>query len=75
MAKLVDMLVSTLKGLGKVEAKKLGQELRGNVNDRVAGTDPTWDNDVVEIFDSFVEGLGDDTATNAEPGEPGVQPT
>jgi len=64
MDEVIDILVGTLKGLGKTKAKELGTKLRGKLNDAVAGTDPTFDDDLVEVVDAFVEGFGDDTATD-----------
>ena len=45
---------------------ELGTELRGKLNDAVASTNPNYDDDLVEVLDAFVEGFGDDSATDAD---------
>ena len=62
MDDVLNVIAGALKGIGRAKAVELGQELRGMINQKVAGSDPTWDNDLVEVVDGLVEGLGDDTA-------------
>lgn len=65
MEDILDLIALALKGVGAEEAGKLGRKLRGRVNDKVNGSDPLYDNAVVEVVDAFVEGLADDSATSA----------
>lgn len=66
MENILDIIAGALKGVGAAKAKELGRELRGALNDKVASTSQSYDDDLVEVLDSFVEGFADDGATNED---------
>ena len=58
MENVLDVIAGALKGLGKTKAGEFGADLRAVLDAKVASTDPTYDDDLVEVLDAFVDGFG-----------------
>lgn len=70
MEDVLDVIVGALKGLGKEKAAAFGRDLRATINAKVQGSNPTYDDGLLEVADAFIEGLGDDSALPASAPQP-----